>query len=93
MISDAELRGLLVDCLRLWDVVGRVSAEAEGLVITAGDARCVVERGPSPTRWFLTAGARRRAVPSVPALLSAVRRALGLPAGIRARVGAGAPLV
>ena len=91
-ISDAELRNLLLDCLQLWAVAGRVNAEDEGLVITAGDSRCVVRRGPSPTRWFLMAGARTRPVPSVPALLSAVRRALGVPAGIRARVGAGAPL-
>lgn len=92
MITDAELRNLLTDCLNLWDVPGRVTAEPEGLVITTADASCLVRRGPSPTRWFLTAGTRTRPVPSVPALLSAVRRALGLPAGIRARVGAGAAL-
>ncbi len=92
MITDAELRNLLTDCLKLWDVPGRVTAEAEGLLITAGDATCLVRPGPSPTRWFLTAAARTRPVPSVPALLSAVRRALGVPSGIRARVGAGASL-
>ena len=93
MTTPAELRALLADCLAVWEVEGRVSAEAEGLVIATATARCVVVPGAAPTRWFLTAGSSTRPVPSVPALLSAIRRALGLPAGIRARVGIGAEVV
>lgn len=90
MTTNAELRTLLLDCLKLWDVEGRVEAHADGLAVTAAGTRVLVAPGPAPTRWFITQGARTRPMPSVVALLSALRRALGLPAGTRARVGQGA---
>ncbi len=90
MTTDAELRSLLVDCLKVWDLEGRVTAENAGLVVAAGEATCVVRAGPAPTRWFVTTGGRTRPVPSVVALLSAVRRGLGVAPGVRARVGVGA---
>ncbi len=89
MTSEAELRSLLIDCLTLWEVPGRVVAGPEGLVVAGA---CVVRAGPAPARWLVTAAGRTRAVPSVVALLSAVRRALGVAAGVRARVGVGAPM-
>lgn len=89
MTTNAELRALLLDCLKLWEIQGRVEASEDGLVITAGTS-VRVRPGPAPTRWFITHAARTRPVPSVVALLSAVRRALGLPTGTRARVGQGA---
>jgi hypothetical protein len=86
-LTDAELRALLVDCLALWGVVGRVSACREGIEITGSDGPLVVQR------WLLQTPERRganrpaRAVPSIVALLSALRGALGKgPAG-RLRIG------
>lgn len=83
MITDAELRSLLLDCLQLWEVPGVVTAEEAGLRI--GD--CVVRRGEAPMRWIVETPVRTRPVPSIVALLSALRRALGAEAGIRLRVG------
>ena len=77
MITDAELRALLVDCVRLWGVQDKVAAADDGWRI--GD--CVVRRGVAPMRWVVETPARTRAVPSVVALLTALRRALGAPAG------------
>ncbi len=93
MTTPAELRSLLADSLAVWEVEGRVSAEAEGLVIATANARCIVVPGPTPTRWFLTAGTRTRPVPSVPALLSAIRRAIGVPSGGIARIGTGSGIL
>ncbi len=90
MTSNAELRALLLDCLRLWELDGRVEAGAEGLEISAAGTRVQVRPGPVPTRWLVTQAGRTRPVPSVVALLAALRRALGLPPGARARVGLGA---
>jgi hypothetical protein len=87
LTTEAELRSLLGDCLVLWEVEGRVIATEEGLVVAG---RCVVQAGGAPTRWFVTVDGRTRPVPSVVALLSAVRRALGVAPGVRARVGIGA---
>jgi hypothetical protein len=88
-VTDAELRSLLLDCLKLWGVAGSVTAGAEGLLIATAAARCVVRRGAAPTRWFIETPARRRPVPSIVALLSALRRALGADGGARLRVGGG----
>jgi hypothetical protein len=90
--TQAELRALLLDCLTVWGVSGEVTAGDDGLTVTANAAACVVRAGPAPTRWFVTVGGRSRPVPSVVALLSAVRRGLGVAPGVRARVGAGAAL-
>ncbi|MCW3474267.1 hypothetical protein [Limobrevibacterium gyesilva] len=90
MTTDAELRGLLLDCLRLWDIAGAVTATADGLRVETATAACTIRRGPAPTRWFLATPTRTRPSPSIVALLSALRRALGADPGIRARIGAGA---
>jgi len=81
MITDAELRALLLDCLRLWERPETVIAEAGGLRV--GD--CIIRRAQAPLRWVLASAARTRAVPSVVALLSALRSALGVEPGTRAR--------
>jgi hypothetical protein len=73
VITDAELRGLLTDCVRLWDVPAAVVAEADGLLVGG----CMVRRGEAPMRWIVQTPARTRAVPSVVALLSVLRRSLG----------------
>ena len=90
MTTDAELRALLLDCLQLWDIGGRVTATEDGLRVEADGQVCHVRRGTGVARWTITVGERTRPVPSVVALLSAVRRALGVAPGVRARVGAGA---
>ena len=88
-MTDAELRALLLDCLKLWGVAGTVTADADGLAIATGAARCVVRRGAAPARWFIETQARRRPAPSVVALLSALRRALGADGGPGLRFGGG----
>jgi hypothetical protein len=77
VITDAELRALLADCLKLWDMPGEVTAEDNGLRVGA----CVVRRGPPPMRWIVETPARTRAVPSVVALLSTLRRSFDVQAG------------
>ena len=86
-MTDAELRSLLLDCLKLWGIAGTVTAGANGLLIATDAAHCLVRRAAAPARWWLETPARRRAVPSVVALLSALRRALGADGGARLRVG------
>ena len=96
-MTDAELRGLLLDCLILWGVDGRVEAAEEGLAVVVQDARFLVNRaGPDlrPVRWFLqtperaAAGRSPRAVPAIGALLAALRSALGATPGTQLRIGA-----
>jgi len=94
--TDAELRNLLADALALWGVAARVAAGPQGLLVTRGAAVFTVARGAAPARWMLqtparaAAGRRPRAVPSVVALLTALRAALDVPPGARLRIGAGA---
>jgi hypothetical protein len=83
VISDAELRSLLVDCLRLWDVPATVTADDGGLRV----GPCVVRRGEAPIRWLVQTPTRTRAAPSVVALLSLLRRELGAAGGSGLRVG------
>ncbi len=96
-MSDAELRALLLDCLTLWGVQGKVEAAEEGLAITVQATRFRVwQAGPAlrPVRWFLqtpereAAGRPARAVPAIGALLTALRNALGAQTGTRLRIGA-----
>ncbi len=86
-MTDAELRSLLLDCLKLWGVAGSVTAGDDGLLIATDAGSCVVRRGAAPARWFIETPARRRPAPSIVALLSALRRALGAEGGARLRVG------
>ena len=97
-LTDAELRGLLLDCLTLWGLEGRVEAAENGLAVIVRGARLQILRaGPDlrPVRWFLqtpereAAGRHPRAVPAVGALLTALRHALGADPGTRLRIGTG----
>ena len=97
-ITQAELSGLLRDCLRLWDVTGAVTPEGEGVRLTVDGQ--VYEVMPAdaalrPVRWFYqtpdrAAAARPpRAAPSIGATLSALRNALGVARAGRLRIGGG----
>jgi hypothetical protein len=97
-VTDAQLRVLLLDCLKLWEVTGSVTAGDTGLGIATPGGLFTVSRadpGLSPVRWFYQtperAAARRppRAAPSVVALLSGLRNAMGGAGGDRLRVGGG----
>ena len=99
-MTDSELRALLIDCLVLWDVRGRVAANDSDIAISMDDGIYTVQRAASdmlPARWLLQTPARRtanrppRAAPSIVALLTALRNALGAEGGNRLRIGMGAP--
>jgi hypothetical protein len=96
-MTDAELRALLIDCLALWDVRARVDASDNALTIAASDGAYSVQRAAAdmrPARWLLQTPARAaanrppRALPSIVALLSALRNALGAASANRLRIGA-----
>jgi hypothetical protein len=97
-VTDAQLRSLLLDCLKLWEVEGKVvvrdsdvAIETAGGVFTVGRADVDLR----PLRWFYqtperaVAGRPARAAPSVVALLSGLRNAMGGTGGDRLRVGGG----
>ncbi len=95
-MTDAELRALLLDCLALWKIDGRVEAADDGLAVIVRGERFLVRRAGAdlrPVRWFLqtperaAAGREPRAVPAVGALLTALRNALGADPGTRLRIG------
>lgn len=91
-MTPAELRALLRDALRLWDAEGVVTVEKSGIAIARPDGTWRIEPGPAPARWLLhtptrAAGRWPRAVPSITALLTALRAALGVPRGASARIG------
>jgi hypothetical protein len=99
-MTDAELRALLIDCLTLWDMRARVAAHNNALTIDAPDGAYTVQRAAPdmrPARWLLQTPARAaanrppRATPSIVALLTALRNALGAEGGNRLRIGMGAP--
>ena len=96
--ASPDLRGLLGDCLALWGVQGRVVADGEDVSVLTDEGTFVVEaaaRDIRPVRWLLQTPPRRaanrppRALPSIVALLSALRNALGAEGGSRVRIGAG----
>ena len=98
--DQVELRMLLIDCVALWGVDGRVTLCDGAIAIVTPDGPYAVQRAPAdmrPVRWFLQTPARRaanrppRAVPSIVALLAALRNALGAEGGNRLRIGMGAP--
>ena len=95
--TDAELRALLLDCAALWGVEAGITAGADGIEITAKPGTFLVQRAPAdlrPVRWLLQsperAAANRppRALPSIFALLSALRNTLGSESTNRLRIGA-----
>ena len=84
-MTDAELRVLLVDCLRVWGVEGRVEANEHAFHVFVVDAEFVLRRAAPhlfPTRWLLDTPARGiarhrcRPTPSIIAALAALRRGL-----------------
>lgn len=93
-LTDAELRMLLIDCLSLWGVEGHINVHADAIEIATSGATLRVQRAPRdmlPVRWLLHRSANRspRAVPSIVALLTALRNALGAEGGNRVRIGSG----
>ena len=85
-MTDAELRALLVDCLRVWGVGGRVEAgDANTVRVIFGTERFVLQRAGGeeyPARWLLrtplreAAGRGPRTAASVTSALRALRTAL-----------------
>jgi hypothetical protein len=93
VIGPADLAALLRDCLRLWEVAGKVEADETGVRILRAEGAYVVSRGRAPARWLLAtpqrtaAGRGARPAASVVALLSTLRAALGVAPGTKLRVG------
>jgi hypothetical protein len=95
-LTDAQLRSLLLDCLKLWEVKGKVVVRDSDLAIQTDGGVFVVSRADAdlrPVRWFYqtperaAAGRAPRAAPSVVALLSGLRNAMEGTGGDRLRVG------
>jgi hypothetical protein len=95
-MTDAQLRALLIDCLKLWEVKGKVSARESGLAIEAPNGVFTISRAAPdllPVRWFYQTPERSaaqrppRAAPSIVALLSALRNAMDGTGGDRLRIG------
>ena len=95
-MTDAELRSLLLDCLKVWEIDGRLSLGDEGWEIGTTDGVFSIARADAelrPARWMLQTPERRaagrpaRAAPSIVAALSALRNNLGAAAGQKLRVG------
>jgi hypothetical protein len=86
---------LLLDCLRLWDVEGRIAAVADGIEVTTDAGSFLLQAAPPdmrPVRWLLHTPDRRaahrppRAAPSIGAALLALRHAVGGEVGNRLQV-------
>ncbi len=97
-MTDAQLRSLLVDCLKLWEVPGRVTVREADVRIETQSGVFTVARADAalrPVRWFYqtpdraAAGRSPRAAPSIVALLSGLRNAMEGVGGDRLRVGGG----
>jgi hypothetical protein len=95
-VTDSQLRALLLDCLKLWEVEGKIIAADPGLIIHTPLGPFTVERADPdlrPARWLYQtperAAAQRppRPAPSIVALLSALRNAMGGTGGDRLRIG------
>jgi hypothetical protein len=88
---------MLIDCVALWGVDAKVMVASRGIAIIADNATYDVEPAPAdmrPIRWLLQTPERRaanrpaRALPSIVAVLSALRNALDGSAGSSLRIGA-----
>jgi hypothetical protein len=88
LLTLAEQRDLLRDCLRLWEVEGKVVVGDDGVSVVAADGTYTLTAGDSVVRWFLKTPDRPlpRAVPSIVAALSRLRNALGAQGGAMPRV-------
>ena len=92
------VKHLLRDCLVLWGVKGRILADGGDVSVIMDEGAFVVRAASPdmrPVRWLLQTPPRRaanrppRALPSIVALLSALRNALGAEGGNRLRIGTG----
>ncbi len=85
----AEQRDLLRDCLRLWNVEAQVVVGDDNVSVVAKDGVYTIVAGDRTVRWFLRTPDRpvARAVPSIVALLSRLRNALGAEGGAMPRFG------
>jgi hypothetical protein len=94
-MTPADQRALRRDALRLWDIPAAVSVEADHITITCPEGTWRITPGPAPTRWFPQTPEREaasrppRPIPTITALLSALRTAQGAPRGGSARIGPG----
>ncbi len=97
-MTDGQLRALLLDCLKLWEVTGKVVVRDSDVAIDTPDGVFTVARAAPdlrPLRWFYqtperaAAGRPARAAPSIVALRSGLRNAMGGAGGDRLRVGGG----
>jgi hypothetical protein len=95
-MTDAQLRVLLLDCLKLWEVRGKVTVRETDIAIETPGGLFTVARAESdllPIRWFYQTPERSaaqrppRALPSVVALLAALRNAMAGAGGDRLRIG------
>jgi hypothetical protein len=95
-VTDAQLRSLLLDCLKLWEVKGKVTVRDTDLAIDTPSGTFTVARASPdlrPLRWFYQTPERvaaqrpPRAAPSIVALLSALRNVMGGAGGDRLRIG------
>lgn len=95
-MTDAALRGLLRDCLTLWDVHATVTVRDADVAIETPEGVFTVARADPdlrPIRWFYQtperamAGRPPRVAASVVALLSALRNAMEGLGGNRLRIG------
>jgi hypothetical protein len=95
-VTPANLRALLRDALRLWGATGSVTVADGYVAIVRPEGEFHIAPGPAPTRWFLqtpdraAAGRPPRPSPSITALLTTLRAALGVARGGAARIGPGA---
>lgn len=95
-MTPADLRALLRDALKLWDIPASVTVEPTHIAITHNQKTYRITAGTPPTSWFLQTPDREaanrppRPAPSITALLTALRTALGVPSGGTARIGPGA---
>jgi hypothetical protein len=95
-VTEAQLRSLLMDCLKVWEVAGIVVVRDTDVAIETAEGVFTVARADvtsRPLRWFYqtperaAAGRPPRATPSIVALLSRLRNAMDGAGGERLRVG------
>ena len=52
-MNPADLRALLRDALKLWDIQAQVTVEPGHIALTRPEGQYRISKGPPPTRWFL----------------------------------------
>jgi hypothetical protein len=96
IVTDAQLRALLLDCLVLWDASGTITVHDDHIAIeTPAGVFRLSRADPAlrPVRWFYQTPERAAALrpprpaPSIVALLAALRNVLEGAGGDRLRVG------